>query len=217
MPTKAKPPITWAPRVRQALIQRLYDLDALGIRDEELIDKVGWGLYSRCQSFIGAVEATRGRVKCPHCGTILQRTGEANEVLRCACGWETAWKEFFKTIQHQQLSGADPVMAFYQDYIDQFPKTRDPEKKIVLIDTLIHSFHYRTLQELQKVGGRITGVNLIEGNMHEVIAFLNRLSYGYESTPGLREKLTEWRKIVHRAATIWQDMRTLREMEKSGD
>jgi hypothetical protein len=35
-------------------------------------------------------------------------------------------------------------------------------------------------------------VNLIEGRLAEVIAFLDGLSYGEESTPGVKEKQDEW-------------------------
>ena len=68
-------PIQWAPRVKPGLIRRLYDLDAQGIYDEELIDEVGWGLLARCQSFIDAVNAVAGRAVCHGCG----------ETRACAC------------------------------------------------------------------------------------------------------------------------------------
>ncbi|HEY3341750.1 MAG TPA: hypothetical protein VGK81_07020, partial [Anaerolineae bacterium] len=58
----------WAPRVKQNLIRRLYETDARGIYDEELIDEVGYALLARCEAFIAAVEASRGKVTCPACG-----------------------------------------------------------------------------------------------------------------------------------------------------
>jgi hypothetical protein len=42
----------WAPRTPQAKIRWLYELDAQGITDEELIADVGYRLYSRCQSIL---------------------------------------------------------------------------------------------------------------------------------------------------------------------
>jgi hypothetical protein len=46
--------------VRQRDIRRLYETDAPGIHDEELIDEVGYGLLVRWGSFITAVESVAG-------------------------------------------------------------------------------------------------------------------------------------------------------------
>lgn len=43
---------------------------------------------------------------------------------------------------------------------------------------------------------RPVAVNLIEGRMSEVVAFLDDLSYGEKSTPGTRENLGEWNKNI---------------------
>jgi hypothetical protein len=67
MPTLHNPP--WAPRLPQRLVARLYETDARGILDEELIDEVGYGLLARVESILTATEASRGRVRCPRCAT----------------------------------------------------------------------------------------------------------------------------------------------------
>ena len=79
----------WAPRVAQAKIRRLYELDALGIHDEELLDDVGYALLARCQSFIAACQAAAGQVSCPVCGQEIQRDKKVrDELLHCpGCGW----------------------------------------------------------------------------------------------------------------------------------
>ncbi len=64
-----------APRVNPSLIRRLYEVDAKGIVDEDLIDKVGYALYARCQSILEATEAHAGRVKCPECGASVIHDG----------------------------------------------------------------------------------------------------------------------------------------------
>ena len=200
----------WAPRIRQSLIRRLYETDALGIYDDELLDEVGWGLVVRCESFVSAVEASRGRAKCPACGeTVIHHSGK-EEVLRCAaCGWEMAWQVYFKTFQHKQLSGAEAVLALFQEFVGQFPGAQSGREKMLLIDRLIHGFHYY----LQFGPTRAVGVNLIEGNYHEVVDFLDRLTYGEGSTPGTRQARTEWREIINGAADIWNDERLRRPPE----
>jgi hypothetical protein len=200
--------LAWAPRVSQGLIQRLYELDAQGIQDQELIDEVGWALFSRCDSFIAAVEATQGKARCPSCQGLIIHNSQPDQILHClACGWETTWQDYFKTIQHQQLSGAEPVLALFRDYIQRFPLSRQPHEKMVLIDQLIHGFHWNTRDRSPT---RTTGVNLIAGNYHEVVDFLDRLSYGPGSTPGVHQVRQEWREIIQQTATKWRDSRLAR-------
>jgi hypothetical protein len=89
--------IKWSPRVPQWKIRRLYELDAQGILDEELLDDVGITLLLRCRDILTIHEAKRGRVKCPRCAdqrerTIIERVsqkGDArDEAIVCPeCGW----------------------------------------------------------------------------------------------------------------------------------
>jgi ribosomal protein L37AE/L43A len=209
----SNPPIppAWAPRLKQSLIRRLYEADAQGIHDDELLDEVGWGLRARCESFITAVEAARGRVKCPECGQVVLHQPGADEILRCSgCGWEMAWRAYFKTFQHKQLSGAEAVLALFGEFVAQFPAARTPQEKMLLIDRLIHGFHYN----LQFGFTRAAGVNLIEGNYHEVVDFLDRLTYGEGSTPGTRAARAEWREILNQTAETWNDERLRRKPEE---
>jgi hypothetical protein len=200
MPTSPQ----WAPRVKQSLIRRLYETDARGIYDEELIDEVGFALLARCESFIAAVEATRGKVICPACGEPILHDAKPDTLLRCAhCDWQMPWQDYFHTLQHKQLSGAEPVLAFFRSFIDGFSKARSGREKMVLIDQLIHGFHLSLLGEPT----RTTGVNLIEGKYPEVVQFLNKLSYGDDGTPGMREVHDDWRAKVNHTAEDWHDRR----------
>ncbi len=209
--TSELPTPEWAHRVRQSLIRRLYETDALGIYDDELLDEVGWRLVARCESFITAVEAARGRVKCPTCGQTVLHHASADEILHCAgCGWEMAWREYFKSFQHKQLSGAEPVLALFGEFVEQFPAARTPQEKMLWIDRLIHGFHYN----LQFGPTRAVGVNLIEGSYHEVVDFLDRLTYGAGSTPGTRTARAEWCQVVNQTAETWKDERLRRKTEE---
>jgi len=196
----------WSPRVKQSLIRQLYENDARGTPDEELIDEVGWTFHARCASFVDAVEASRGRARCPGCGRIIAHDCLPDTVLRCPeCRWETTWRAYFKTFQHKQLSGAEPVLVLFRDYMERFPKARDPREKMLLIDGLIHGFH-----QYQGEPTRTTGVNLIEGNYHEVVDFLDRLTYGDASTPGTHETHESWRRSIDATAQAWGDERLRR-------
>jgi ribosomal protein L37AE/L43A len=199
--------IQWAPRVRQEDIRRLYETDAQGIYDEELIDEVGWALYARCNSFIVAVEASQGRAKCPRCGQMIAHEHDKEQVLLCSgCSWQTTWGAYFKSLQHKQLSGAEPVLAVFRDYMERFPVATPPQDKMLLIDGLIHSFH----QSLRGDPTRTTAVNLIEGRYLDVVEFLDRLTYGERSTPGLQETRATWRTRIARTAEDWNNERLWR-------
>jgi hypothetical protein len=180
---------TWAPRVTKREIRRLYETDAQGIYNLDLIHEVGYGLLARCESFIAANRARDGELPCPECGQTVQR----EETLRCPCGWTLPWADYFKTIQHKQLSGAEPVLAQFRDFVEAFPSARTPQEKMRLIDRLIHGFHWYA-----KTNGptRPVAINLIKGHMRDVVAFLDRLSYGETSTPGTRETLAEWGRNI---------------------
>ena len=175
----------WAPRVSKRKIHQLYETDAQGIYDLDLIDEVGYGLLVRCESFITANRAREGELPCPECGRTVRR----EETLHCPCGWTLPWADHFKTIRHKQLSGAEPVIQQFQDYVDAYPAARTPQEKMLLIYRLIHGFHWYL-----KTGGptRPVAVNLIEGRLSDVVAFLDRLSYGEKSTPGMVETYAQW-------------------------
>jgi hypothetical protein len=180
---------TWAPRVTQREIRQLYETDARGIYDEDLINEVGYGLLARCESFITAVEAFWGRVRCPRCGAVVIHHQDKTELLHCDCGWELTWGEYFVTIQHKQLSGAEPVLEQFRAFVEGFPKARTPQARMILIDQLIHGFHFYLEHNTVT---RPVAVNLIEGRLSEVVAFLDSLSRGESSTPGVAEHYAEW-------------------------
>ena len=196
MPADAELP-QWAPRVPQAKIRRLYEDDAAGTPDPDLIMEVGWGLLARCESFVAAVAATQGRAVCPRCGAIVVHSMSPGVTLHCACGWALPWKDYFATIQRKQLSGAEPVLALFREYVAAYPAAASDRERMLLIDRLIHGFHYYF-----KTGGatRPVAINLIEGRLPEVVALLDALTYGPGSTPGLPERREAWRAEV---ATTW--------------
>jgi ribosomal protein L37AE/L43A len=194
----------WAPRVPQAQVRRLYENDARGIYDDELIDEVGYTLRARCQSFLAANEARQGRAICPRCDRKVPHSGAKEEVLHCdGCGWELTWGEYFETFQKKQLFGAEPVLQLFQEFVTRFPSAATPREKVLLIDRVIHGWHW-----YQKHGHtRPVAVNLIGGKLPEVIAFLDRLTYGEGSTPGTRETHAE----------LLRNSETVRRWSRAGD
>jgi hypothetical protein len=193
-------PIRWARRVPREKIRRLYELDAMGIRDEELIDEVAFGFLARCEAILEATEAARGRVRCRGCReTVLDRDwGDRDKPIRCPkCGWETTWRLYLKSYQHKQLSagGAGSVL---EEYVRRLPATRTPEARMMLIDWLIHECHKGADGPTRPVAQ-----NLIQGRMGELVGFLDELAYGPGSIRGSRRVKTGWRKRTREAFMRW--------------
>ncbi len=191
-----EPPVRWASRLSQRQIKQLYEADARGLCDEELIDDVGYSLYSRCQSILHVADAMVGRVHCPRCDTVVHRqTNDVDEELRCpACAWRTTWDAYHATYRTQEL-GAGGARDIFKHFVATWPGVRGSRDKMVLIDQLIHRWHWETHYQTPSFGlGRPTGVNLIEGNRKQVLAFLDELTYGAASTAGLEQTKATWRE-----------------------
>jgi predicted RNA-binding Zn-ribbon protein involved in translation (DUF1610 family) len=191
--------VRWAPRVRPALIVRLYQADARGLIDADLIDEVGSALDARCRSILMATDALHGRVHCPTCGAIVARAdGDPARLLRCpACGWAMTWGRYHQGFRHQELTAAgllDAIQAFRQGWA----RAPGPREKMLLIDRLIHRWHWEASQE--HLLGRPSAVNLIEGNRASVIALLDQLSHGPDSTTGTRDTHQTWQATRRRVA-----------------
>jgi len=187
----------WAPRVSRHKISRLYRSDALGMRDEALLDEVGWAILARVESCLAATQAQRGQVTCPACGSVIRRDIRPGkkadtEILQCgACPWRLPWRDYNKTIHNKHLGCAGMLVPCRQ-FADEYPGARTYQEKIILIDTLIHRFHWQMEGHAAQPGA----ATIIGGTMTEVADFLDALSYGDQSTPGLRERLGQWRDIA---------------------
>jgi hypothetical protein len=188
----------WAPRVPRDKVRRIYENAARGITDEVLIDDVGIGLYLRCRSMLAVEDAVhRGRVVCPNCGRLDVHDPRAHRdpamLLECrTCPWRLSWREYHASFRHQELYGAghNPFIA---EYVAAWPATRTARERLLLIDRLIHLWHWEEVKRQSFGLGRPTGLNLIEGNRAQVIQFLDTLTYGDRTTPELRERRARWR------------------------
>ena len=196
-----RPPFRWARRVEQEKIRRLYETDARGITDEELIDDVGYAMLARCESMMIATRASFGDVMCKGCRAMIRRAGAGvATVLLCdVCGWTSTWGEYHKSYKRQQLHGGAATPAF-EAYIDAWPRARTPRDKLLAIDALVHACHV-SLQH--GVASRPAAVNVIEGTMGELLRFLNDLAYTERSTAGLEAARQQWRDSMTEGARWW--------------
>jgi hypothetical protein len=199
--------VKWSPRVPKAMIRRLYESEAAGLLDGELLDDVGIRLLLRCRDILAVHEARHGRVKCPRCErqgkeTTVRRTSRArDELLRCpACSWQITWADYLRTFQHKQLSLGGAGSAF-RAFVRQYPRARSARRKMLLVDRLIHEFHY-SLRGQPGKPCRAACVNLIQGRLTDVVRFLNELTYGKGAPPELAATRKAWRRQLE-AAGKW--------------
>jgi hypothetical protein len=208
--------VRWASRVNPTMIRRLYERDALGIVDEDLIDEVGYALYARCRSILQATEAQQGRITCPRCGNIFLRSASGpwereDEILACErCSWHVRWGDYLKTYQGKHLVGGGAT-DFHRAFVERFPQVRGPREKMLAIDQLIHAFHWELVHE----PGRSAARELIYArNTTELLTFLDRLAYGDRSTPGLQDSKSAWDQKLK--ASPWHQLTGFQPEERVG-
>ncbi len=105
---------TWAPRLPRREIARLYETDARGIVNEDLVNEVGYGLFARCRSVLAVEEAYGERkVQCPSCRAQIRSDPRKDKIISCtACDWSLPWTEFRRTTRRKCLDiGGTPELS----------------------------------------------------------------------------------------------------------
>ena len=194
--------IEWSPRVSLAKIRELYTREARGDCDDELVEEVGFGLLARCNSIIEYTAACEeGKVRCMRCArqgqtTIIQRNmNKPSALIRCPlCGWQVRWRVYKAESENAdgQLRAGHAGDAFAR-YRAVYPQCRTREEKILAIDRLIHEFHWILVREGQPArANKPAAVNLLRGNILQMLQLLNELTYGENSSPELIAGKMRW-------------------------
>jgi len=196
-------------RVQRDKIQRLYESDAKGMLDEELVDDIGISLLTRIESIFRAGKAIFGEAWCPHCGRPIQHQHRSDQVLRCGpCSWELTWGEFHKAIKGKHLAALG-TQPFLEEFAREYPKARTAREKMIHIDSLLHRFHW----ELEQANASPAARDLIGGKSSEILEFLDSLAYGNHSTPETLRTHREWQQKKEQALSRAQ---TLAEQREAG-
>jgi hypothetical protein len=179
--------VQWAPRLAGSKIRRLYQSDASGLLDEDLLDEVGSSLYQRCRSILDVRAAKLGKIRCQECDRhkvetwivrppIRKRDRDCSEIVCPVCGWRVMWGDFMRSFKRHQLNSGGALPAF-ERFVEHYPRLRDPREKMLAVDRLIHEFHY-SFRDRPRMPSRPVGPNLIKGKLDEVIALLDELTFG---------------------------------------
>lgn len=204
----------WAKRVARRDIQRLYESDARGMLDEDLLDKVHYAIHARVVDMFEVREAQQhGRVTCRECGAPVAqpyRFGGRNKdnLLRCEqCGWQVTCGEYYASYSGKSLLPGS-VVDLFAEYLARFPRAKTPAEKMLLVDWLIHQFHV-----MQGVARMPVGENVIQGSLEEVRALIEGLARGPDSTPGL-SALEEWQAVYYDPVRLFKQTHAHSQVQK---
>lgn len=172
----------WTPAVRREKLKRLYESDAKGMLDSELLDEIGYTMYARClQAKDEQVIMDQGKVKCHNCGNILNYS---SGIITCQCGYQYLYKEYRRSFRKNNMPTGGAAHIF-NSFIAQWPKMKDETEKMRLIDWLIHEFHINLLSGNK---GRFVGINLIQGTKTQIKELIQDLAYGSEGAAEVERK-----------------------------
>jgi hypothetical protein len=159
--------LRFAPKVPVGWLEQLYRRDALGIQDDDLVDKVGTRLYARCHDVLLVSDS---RVECLECGTVFEVPwiGQPPSLgRRCpGCGWAITAGEYHASFEHQDVLGINAGAAF-SEFVALWSRSNGYRERMLLVDRLVHAVH---------AGGASVARNLVEGRPREVLARLDALA-----------------------------------------
>lgn len=165
--------IRWAAPLPAGKLVRLYEGNAVGVIDDDLLDDVGWRLWERL-SDVGRVSS--GAVRCPDCGTTFQVRSpnrEVDDTVTCPQGdWSVTPRAWHQSWEHRDLNGHCPE---FQRFVDRWPTARTTRDRMLLIDAVVHALHVSSRDDMS---GNFAARNFIEGSRPKVVALLDELAYG---------------------------------------
>jgi hypothetical protein len=85
---------------------------------------------------------------------------------------------------------AGGMKPFLEEFVREFPHARTHSDRFILIDTLIHRYHWESVGKPSRPGACC----LIEGKLKDIMPFLDALSYGDEVPDEVQATREAWRK-----------------------
>jgi hypothetical protein len=204
----------WAGRVSRRNIQRLYESDARGLLDEELLEELHYAIHARIVDMFEVRDAqTFGRVHCRQCGEVIPqpfRMGARNrqELLHCEkCDWHVTCGEFFESYTGKSMLPGS-VTDMFEEYLARFSKANTAQEKMLLLDWLIHQFHV-----MQGIARMSVAKNVIQGTDEQVRQLIETLACGPGSTQGL-SSLAQWQSVYYNPVRMFKQSHSHAEVQK---
>ncbi|MEE4194648.1 MAG: hypothetical protein V2J07_05555 [Anaerolineae bacterium] len=192
----------WAARIPKESIARIYENDADGLYDEQLINQVAFMLLMRCESMVIAEDARNGRALCPVCGRLINHDAQKGTQLICPyCSWVGSWDAYRASMDGLHLI-APGLIPFLIEYSKHMTDQLSLKEKVFWIDWLIHRVHW----EGTALPGQPGAVSLLRGRASDVNEFLRQLNAGthHESEVELsnlwseeqKAQIQQWKKAA---------------------
>lgn len=163
----------WSKKTSRKSLQKLYDEDAKGIRDEDLLDEVGFSFYARCKQGKEVRDYLEsGKLICHHCETVLSVVNYT-DLVHCPCGYGYTYREYRRSFYANNLP-AGRAIPIFDTFLVKWQDCRSYNDKMQLIDWLIHQCHVSLMSGAH---GRSVCVNLIEGTKKQITDLILKLAY----------------------------------------
>ena len=193
----------WAGKISPQKIRKLYEQDAKGIYDEELVEDVGISLYARVDSMLMVTSSNLGHPLCIECKAEIPNSYQKGFISVCPnCGWSIDIFEYRASYKGQTLNGVGALPEL-KEFVAKYPLAKTYAEKMRIIDFLIHTFH----GNLSVEPSRATATNVIEGTTGEIAKLIFTLAYGENSTV-LVEVMEEWIEKFNRSISRNIDIST---------
>ncbi len=166
-----RPRVKWSPKIDPQRVVSLYRRYVKEQAEMADVDDVGIGLYLRVKSILLVADS---KCLCPECGREFQ-VSLLDAETTCpepGCLFSITKDTYLASWRHRDLWRGKALPAF-EVFYERYPLAMTLDEKMILIDTLIHSFHFDLVQNLPN---RSVANNLLEGSLKQVVDILDGLS-----------------------------------------
>ena len=174
----------WCRKVSRNDLLRLYQSEATGLLNEELLDDIGYTFYTRCKQAKEARQyMEKGQIICHHCDAVIgghaPLTGSVvaiannDALIYCECGYVYTYREYRRSCNTANMPGGRATPIF-ERFSQKWTACKNASDKMMLIYWLIHECHV-TLMSGSK--GLSVCVNLIEGTQKQISNLITKLAY----------------------------------------
>ncbi len=168
----------WCKKASRNDLLRLYQGEAKGMLDEELLDEIGFTFYARCKQAHDARNCMeKGNILCLNCGAVVKANHTYdNQPMYCECGYSYTYREYRRSYMAVNMPGnrATPI---FESFEQKWPGCQDATQKMLLIDWLIHECHVTIMSGEM---GKSVCENLIEGTRKQITDLIIKLAYAVE-------------------------------------
>jgi hypothetical protein len=161
--------IKWTSKINPYKLVSLYQKYMENQADVADVDNVGIWLLLRVKDILLISEC---KCVCPECNDEFKVQNEITNCPNSNCQFSITREQYHTSWQHKDLWCGKALPSFTL-YFQRYPCAKDINEKMILIDTLIHSFHIDLKLNLPN---RSAGNNLIEGSLKQVVEILDNLS-----------------------------------------